>query len=777
MRPQSGLLISDLDTRKPAFEDGDGKSVQTSRTSIHLGSSLLIALSLTVNIGCSESDSAAMTDQRLQLDKTVWKDEVVAQQFEQTFVRLWDELRASERKYDVLGAFPFDDLIPPVLQGYEPLEHGISRSRSVSAGGTLSRDAALAMLGELERSGIHIVETEWHHAAFTTGPDGTASSLINYTIHALRESASDRFVLRGSLQITWAPLDGGGSPRATRIDGSEMTVLHRQAAVAFQEVGKLVPPSRVVEPVLLADVDRNGMTDVVLAGANQLLLNDGGGRFRTVLLCDPVPGTISAAVLADLDGDGQLDLLAAGTKAQPLVYTQRRGDQFTMPRTVETVDPMDAPIVITVGDIDGDNDLDVWIAQYKLPYVGGQMPTPFYDANDGYPSTLMLNDGDARFTDGTFAAGLGEKRHRRTYAASFVDLDHDDDLDLIVVSDFSGLDVYLNDGSGHFVDQTSAWLGEGHNTFGMSHTMTDVDGDGLLDLLVVGMSSTTARRLDHLGLGREDAPDYQTMRPVMGYGNRLYLGRLREPYMLAPFTDAIARTGWSWGTTHLDLENDGDRDIYIVNGHLSGETCQDYCTTFWRHDLYDADSKPDDAAAELFNASLARVREGAQSWNGYEKNALFMNLDQGTLVNVGFLVGASFVYDSRAAAAGDLDGDGRVDLVVVERTRRPNNRDVVHIYRNVWSDPGHWLGIRLNGKPGLSPIGARISCVDASGRIHAHAVMTGDSHRAQHDTTVVFGLGDVTAVDHLLVHWPDGTQTLTRNPAIDRYHTLTPADP
>mgnify|MGYP003336824970 CR=1 FL=1 len=80
--------------------------------------------------------------------------------------------------------------------------------------------------------------------------------------------------------------------------------------------------------------------------------------------------------------------------------------------------------------------------QYKLPYVAGQMPTPYYDANDGFPGYLLRNDGHGNFTDATAASGLASKRFRRSYSASFVDLDEDGDVDLVVVSDESEPGVF-----------------------------------------------------------------------------------------------------------------------------------------------------------------------------------------------------------------------------------------------------------------------------------------------------------------------------------------------
>ena len=172
------------------------------------------------------------------------------------------------------------------------------------------------------------------------------------------------------------------------------------------------------------------------------------------------------------------------------------------------------------------------------------MPTPFHDANDGFPDFLLMNDGAGMFSDGTEQAGLAAKRNRRTFSASLLDMDGDRHLDLVVVADFSGLDYYRNRGDGTFEDVTESRVDERHG-FGMSHTFGDYDGDGRVDLYMVGMSSTTARRLDALGLAREGFDEYTSMRAPMSYGNRLYVSRgdrLEQPAFAA--TAAFAQDGY-----------------------------------------------------------------------------------------------------------------------------------------------------------------------------------------------------------------------------------------
>jgi hypothetical protein len=123
------------------------------------------------------------------------------------------------------------------------------------------------------------------------------------------------------------------------------------------------------------------------------------------------------------------------------------------------------------------------------------------------PAYLLRNDAAAGFTDVTDESGLAAKRWRRTYSASFVDVDGDGDLDLVNVSDFAGVDVFLNDGRGRFTDATMD-LGDTRHLFGMAHALADLNGDGQVDLFAIGMDSPTAARMNALGC----RPDSHTRR-------------------------------------------------------------------------------------------------------------------------------------------------------------------------------------------------------------------------------------------------------------------------
>ena len=88
---------------------------------------------------------------------------------------------------------------------------------------------------------------------------------------------------------------------------------------------------------------------------------------------------------------------------------------------------------------------------------------------------------------------------------------------------------------------------------------------------------------------------------------------LSEGFVEPDFAGDVARTGWTWGTTAFDFDNDGDRDLFAANGHISGVSSEDYCSTFWTHDLYTGGSEPDPTIANLFALSSETLRAPASS--------------------------------------------------------------------------------------------------------------------------------------------------------------------
>jgi hypothetical protein len=263
------------------------------------------------------------------------------------------------------------------------------------------------------------------------------------------------------------------------------------------------------------------------------------------------------------------------------------------------------------------------------------------------------------------------------------------------------------------------------------------------------------------------------MRSKMGYGNRLYLRR-GAAFRQEPLSDQVARTGWSWGCASFDFDNDGDLDLYVANGHRSRQSAKDYETQFWRHDIYAAGSRHDAALDLYFGATGDRLYGSGNSYGGFEKNRLLMNLSGKGFVEVAYLLGVGLEEDFRNVVSDDLDGDGKLDLLVTTFAEWPEARQGLRIFQNRIEPGGNWIGLRLrDAGPGLSPVGAVISLTSPAGK-QTRRIVTGDSHRSQSSSTAHFGLGRNAEVGVLEVRWPNGRTMTLRNPEINCYHTVAP---
>jgi hypothetical protein len=230
----------------------------------------------------------------------------------------------------------------------------------------------------------------------------------------------------------------------------------------------------------------------------------------------------------------------------------------------------------------------------------------------------------------------------------------------------------------------------------------------------------------------------------------------------------VARTGWSWGCAAADFDNDGFPELFVANGFVSAESSQDYCTTFWRHDIYTGSSQPDRGLNMFFNRDLPDFTK--VSWNGYEHKVLYLNEEGAdgarTFTNISHLMGVAAEYDAREVVGADFDGDGHVDLLVVSKDIRSRS-EAVHLYRNNWPDANHWIAVRLQESPHGAPLAGALVSVSSAGRRHVAMVINGDSFMSQHPAIVHVGLGTAASVDAIEVRWGDGQITHVDHPPID----------
>jgi hypothetical protein len=709
------------------------------------------------------------------IDETTWAKEMLAEEAGRTIEDLWDSLNASTNKLAILQSFPLEQARLGDWSRTQSLPHRIELRESTGPGRVLTRDEWCAWLAEFVRAGWGVENTEFRQYQIDFTRNGRPEqSRFRFRANLTNLIKPARASVEGELVVFWGERKGGELTPVREVDLTGLRIKTRVGKPPFQLIlSETMAPlrnARSVDPLIVYDLDGDGLSEIILAGKNLVYHRTQEGSYTARPLCRQTPGVIYTALLADFDGDGVADFLCA-TYQGLVLYKGSPGGTFDSPGRLVWPAPRDlkAPMVMTCGDLDQHGALDVFIGQYKQPYAGGQMPTPYFDANDGFPAYLLRNDGQGNFTDATEASGLGPKRWRRTYSACFADLDNDGHLDLAVVSDFAGLDLYRNDGKGHFTDVTRQWTDEPHG-FGMALALADFNADGRLDLLVMGMPSPTVERLEHLQLWRQDALEDHRMRGRMSFGNRLYLARAAGGFEQTPLGGSLSRSGWSWGCTASDFDNDGYPDVYVANGMESRQSVREYEGEFWLHDAYVATSREDPAVDAYLRGKIARLRSHGASYGGYEKNRLFLNQGGTSFLEAGHLFGVALEPDSRNVVSDDLDGDGRMDLIVTSFEPWPRPEVTLRVYRNTVEEIGNWIGFRFR-EEGASPMGTQVAIHFENHRA-VRQIVTGDSNRSQHANTIHFGLGTAARVDAVEVRWPNGERLTLPNPAINQYHDV-----
>ena len=523
--------------------------------------------------------------------------------------------------------------------------------------------------------------------------------------------------------------------------------------------------------IAVGDVDGDGLEDVYVCQQgglpNRLFLQrpDGTAVERSAEAGVDFLDPSRSALIADFDGDGSRDLAIATGADVVLAWGDGSAHFGDLTR-------LDGPSIeevfsISAADPDGDGDLDVFACRYVQNGLMGSVPLPYHDARNGATNVYWRNEGGRRFVDATAAAGFDAANDRYSLSALWEDLDGDGDLDLYVTNDFGRNTCYRNAG-GRF-EEVSAALGLDDRAASMGATCADFDLDGRLDLYVSNMFSAAGLRV--VGIAERFMPEHPELHAAYRHharGNTLLRGLPDGRFEDVTERAGVGPAGWAWGALFADFDDDGFEDLYVPNGFVTGSG-PDVSSFYWRRVSGDSppDATPKASYERAWRAIEHMVLRQGYSWSGGERNALFLNLGDGRFADVSLASGAGFLDDARALARVDWDGDGRLDLLVKNRTA-PRLR----LLRNELEGPGHFVRVDLVGtRSHADAIGARVT-VAAGGRERTKTVYAGEGYLAQSASTLFFGLGEAAAPLGLAVRWPDGSSERFEDLAVDRRYRI-----
>ncbi len=531
--------------------------------------------------------------------------------------------------------------------------------------------------------------------------------------------------------------------------------------------------------VAVGDINGDMFPDIYFTnpfGKNALYLNLGNFKFLDITDQAGVAsgeGFKTGTLMADINGDGKLDIYVCRTgKDDPDAKTDHAfinmGNKNVNGVLIPGFEDQSKKLGLDdksntnhacFFDYDRDGDLDLFLLSHKTDFsetasIKMQLNTDSTKSRiktrpSPTESNKLYRNDNGQFTEIARAAGLESTAFGLSVTTT--DFNRDGWPDLYVANDYIEPDrIYINNKNGTFTDHYNDYLKHSSQN-SMGSDVADINNDGLDDIMVLDMKP-------------EDPIRYKTLINVMsydrynmieesGYGRQVARNVLQLNNGNNTFSDigqyaGVAATDWSWGSLIVDLNNDGWKDIFIANGYRRDVTNYDYLNF------------TSDSIARTGGINNTRYKDISEVLNliPEEKilNYLYINNKSLGFINATKDAGLTQLSMSNGAAFADLDKDGDMDIII------NNVQDPAFIYRNDITG-NHWLQIDLVLAHGNTDgIGSSVDLY--AGGVHQHAMMmTNKGFYSSSEPLIQFGLGDVAAVDSILLQWPDGTMEIMKS--------------
>jgi len=469
--------------------------------------------------------------------------------------------------------------------------------------------------------------------------------------------------------------------------------------------GKSLP----IAPSCLIDINNDYVDEVFFGGGmdqEDKLFAFRGGKFVDVSAEVNLPKkgtktTSLGAVSADFDDNGFTDLIISREDGLYLYYNSAKG--FTQKAIKTPVNEKSTPTGITVGDIDKDGDLDIFLATYiKKELMEGQ--SIFMDKTYGSTSELLLNDGDENFTSITKSAGLDYIHN--TFTATLVDIDNDTWLDLVVVHDTGEVRTYRNNGDLTYTRKDNPLSSK--YGFPMGVAVGDYNNDGLIDFMFSNTGSTLPRFVAKGDI--EDASKFNEKWLLFENTGNFTFKDVAEETKIAGYE-------FSWGCVFADMNNDGLQDLIVAENYVA-----------------------------LPPNMLFRL-----------PSRLLIQKEDHTFGATESASGVKNPHYAMTPLVSDFDKDGYLDLIWA-------NIDSPSLAYLNEGGKLNCLGVDVGEQ--VASIGARVTVETATKKLTDHHI-TGEGLASDQTAYLHFGLGEEEVVKRVIVNYVDGSEKIIENPAVN----------